>query len=323
MTRPGAGVSLRPYRASRDEASVGALWRAALGGRWPVSPAEFRHVLAARGEERAGDHLVAVGDGGLVGFVATQTRTVLGAPGPGGAVLVLAVDPTHRRRGVGRMVLGGALAHLRARGVRRVQLGGGGHTYFWPGVPLDLPVAWPFFAALGWEDAERSHDLVCPLSDYVPPPAVLARTRAHGVRVTEAAAGDLPAVLAFERAHFPGWLPGFERAAARAPGDIVLARAAGGAVLGTALIRSPHPAGRPTVVWEGLLGRDTGTLGGVGVAQGSRGRGIGLALAAHATDILRARGAARSLAGWTWLVDWYGRLGYRPWREYRMSWRPL
>jgi beta-N-acetylhexosaminidase len=322
-----AGVALRPYLEDRDGAAVLALWRRALGDRWPISGAAFRDVLAAGGEARAGDHLVAVAGGGggaVVGLVATQTRTSPGAPEPAGAVLVVAVDPAHRRWGVGRVLLDGALARLRVGGVRRVQLGGGGHTYFWPGVPVDLPDAWPFFAALGWAEAERSFDLVCPLRDYAPPAAVLARVRAQGITVGEAAPGDLPAVLAFEREHFPGWLSGFERATgAGAPRTVVLARAAAGGVLGTALVGPPAPAGPPVVVWDDLLGPDTGTIGGVGVAPAARGRGVGLALAAHATEVLRTRGAARSHAGWTWLVDWYGRLGYRPWREYRMSWRRL
>lgn len=316
---------LRAYQEDRDEAAVLALWRRALGGRWPVSRAAFRDVLAGHGEALDGDSLVAVagGDGAVVGFVATQTRKSLGAPEPVGAVLVVAVDPAHRRRGVGRALLEGARARLWERGARRVQLGGGGHTYFWPGVPVDLPDAWPFFAARGWAEAERSFDLVCPLGDYAPPPDALARVRAQGVTVAAAAAVDLPAVLAFEREHFPGWLGGFERAAAAgAHADVILARDVTGGVAGTALIKLPAP-GRPAGVWVELLGRDTGTVGGVGVDPAARGLGIGLALAAHATGALKARGAARSLAGWTWLVDWYGRLGYRPWREYRMSWRPL
>lgn len=316
---------LRAYQEDRDEAAVLALWRRALGGRWPVSRAAFRDVLAGHGEALDGDCLVAAagGNGAVVGFVATQTRKSLDAPELVGAVLVVAVDPAHRRRGVGRTLIEGARARLWTRGARRVQLGGGGHTYFWPGVPVDLPDAWPFFAALGWAEAERSFDLVCPLRDYAPPDA-LARVRAQGFTVAAAAAVDLPAVLAFEREHFPGWLGGFERvAAAGAHGEVILARAATSGVVGTALIKPPVAAGRPVGVWEELLGRDTGTVGGVGVDPAARGRGIGLALAAHATGALKARGAARSFAGWTWLVDWYGRLGYRPWREYRMSWRPL
>lgn len=243
-----AGTPLRAYREGHDEAAVWALWCRALGGRWPISHAAFRRVLAARGEARVGDHLVAVASGGVVGFVATQTRTVPRAAAPAGAILVVAVDPARRREGVRRSLLEGALAHLRTRGARRVQVGGGGHTYFWPGVPIDLPDAWPFFAALGWEEAERSHDLVCPLLAYTPPPEVLARVRAQGIAVAPATAADAPAALAFERAHFPAWLSGFERAVADGGGDIILARAPDHAVVGTALARAPDPADPASVL---------------------------------------------------------------------------
>jgi predicted N-acetyltransferase YhbS len=54
-------------------------------------------------------------------------------------------------------------------------------------------------------------------------------------------------------------------------------------------------------------------------AESLREQGIGLALAARATEIVRERGLARSYVGWTWLVDWYGKLGYRVWQEYIMA----
>jgi hypothetical protein len=59
------------------------------------------------------------------------------------------------------------------------------------------------------------------------------------------------------------------------------------------------------------------------VAASVRENGIGLAIAARVTELLRERGAARSYVGWTWLVDWYGRLGYKVWQEYVMSWKTL
>ena len=75
------------------------------------------------------------------------------------------------------------------------------------------------------------------------------------------------------------------------------------------------------MLWTRLLGDDCGGLGAVGVAAGVRGQGIGTALVARGSDVLRERGVGNSCIGWTWLVDFYGRLGYRPWRSYAMSWR--
>ena len=72
-----------------------------------------------------------------------------------------------------------------------------------------------------------------------------------------------------------------------------------------------------------LLGDDMGGLACVGTAVAMRDCGIGTALCARATEILQQRGVGYSHVGWTWLLEFYGRLGYQPWREYRMSWQDL
>lgn len=66
-----------------------------------------------------------------------------------------------------------------------------------------------------------------------------------------------------------------------------------------------------------------GRLGPLGVAASVRENGIGLAIAARVTELLRDRGAAKSYVGWTWLVDWFGRLEYKIRQEYVMSWKTL
>ena len=71
--------------------------------------------------------------------------------------------------------------------------------------------------------------------------------------------------------------------------------------------RSHRPA---NVVWKTLLGDDLGGLGAVGAASSERGRGIGTALVALASEILRESGVGASLIDCTSLTDFYGRLGY-------------
>jgi GNAT superfamily N-acetyltransferase len=143
------------------------------------------------------------------------------------------------------------------------------------------------------------------------------------VTLGPAGAGELPAVLDFEGRHFPAWLDFFRQAiAAEGAAPVILARDTGGEILGTALaMDGPAPGHRHTFVWEKLLGARVGGVGTLGVRPDVRGQGIGLALAARVTGALKAHGLATSYIGWTWLVDWYGKLGYRVWKEYRMSWR--
>ena len=59
------------------------------------------------------------------------------------------------------------------------------------------------------------------------------------------------------------------------------------------------------------------------VAAAVRGRGIGTALVAQGTEILRERGVHICFLGWVWAVDFYQRLGYEPWQAYTMSSRAI
>ncbi len=57
-----------------------------------------------------------------------------GAHGDQGFVRLLAVDPNHRRRGVGSALLVGAEAKLATAGARTVTVGADAPCYLWPGV---------------------------------------------------------------------------------------------------------------------------------------------------------------------------------------------
>ncbi len=315
-------VAIRSYVAGPDEEPVYRLWEALLGRTWPLARRTFRRVTLGSGTYRPGDHVVAVAGAQIVGFAGTQTRWIPGEVAPRGAILAILVAPTQQRAGVGRALLAAAVAGLRARRAETIQLGGGGLSFFWPGVPTNLPDAWPFFAACGWPAIETSYDLLADLRVYATPPEVHARTQAQGFSILMAASADAPAVLAFELQHFPGWHPFFTLPFTHGePGDVLVARDAHGGIVGSALVLDPRSRWWRGCPWGRLLGARTGGVGTLGVMEVARGRGIGLALAAQVSEIAQARGLHTSYIGWTWLVDWYGRLGYRVWRDYSMSWQ--
>jgi len=313
-------VTVRPFVAERDAGAVFALWQATLGATWPLTAAQFRRVTDDTGPAHGRAHFVAEDGAALVVFAATQVPPHdPGAP-PVGHLPALLVAPSAWRRGIGTALHDRALAHLHEQGARRVQVGGG-VPRIWPGVPRDLPAALPFFRRQGWGFAETSYDLVRDLRDgraTMPSPQP-----GGGVAIAVAAAEDVPDLLSFERREFPSWQGAYAHVARLGDhADFLLARRAGGPVVGELILFTPrsHPE-RSDVLWTRLLGADCGGLGAVGVAASVRGRGIGTALVTCGSAMLHKRGVGNSCIGWTWLVDFYGRLGYRPWRSYAMSWR--
>jgi ribosomal protein S18 acetylase RimI-like enzyme len=266
---------------------------------------------------QAGDYFIACQGDRITGFVAAQIDR--GHP-ESATIMALLVDPQLQRRGIGTALLAAALAHLQACGATRVQLGGG-YSYFWPGVPDNLPAARPFFQACGWDFDETCYDLAQRMQDYRGSDDLAADSV-----IELATAADGPALLEFERREFRHWLSAFEATVEVGDfHDLLIARdPANRAIVGSLILYSPlaHP-GRVDGFWKAILGDPLGEIGCVGVAEAAQGRGIGTAMVARASEILKQRGVAAIHIGWVFRVNFYGRLGYTKWRAYDMSWRNL
>lgn len=295
------------------------LWQTVLGREWPIDFQRFQQVLTA---PQAG-HFVARAEGQVIGFVATAQYLHRGEKL--GFVQALLVAPTWQRQGIGSTLLNQALEHLRAAQVDAVHLGGR-TPRFWCGVPANLPGALAFFQARSWQFTETVYDLCQDLSQYATPPAIEQRMLTEQITLDTASAGDIPEVLAFEGREFPGWLAHYERLAGLGDyQDILLARdQRTGQVVGTLLMSTPQSnATRTDIVWRVLLGSDAGSMGAVGVAEVEHGRGIGIALVARASELLRARGIRNCYIDWVVITDFYAKLGYQTWRAFQMSERTL
>jgi GNAT superfamily N-acetyltransferase len=89
--------------------------------------------------------------------------------------------------------------------------------------------------------------------------------------------------------------------------------------VGTLLFSGPPGA----TIYEPLLGPEAGAIGCVGVAEAARGGGVGSAMVAGASELLRDAGTRACDIGWTRRERFYARLGYRRWRRYHMARRRL
>jgi GNAT superfamily N-acetyltransferase len=318
-------ITIRSYEPHRDENQVYTLWQQTIGHHWPLSLETFHYTTVANPAYQQGDHFVAQIDQDVVGFLATQGPRIPGLLPVRAELMLILVTPAYQKQGIGRALLDRALAALKQRGVEEVQLGDSGLTYFWPGVPTNLPGAWPFFQACGWADSGRSFDLARKLYDYVTPPGIYERLRLPGITIGTATQADVSAVLEFEARHFPRWLPYYQRVMDHnGYADVVVAKDPHHGIVGTSSVLHSHASWqRHDIPWRQLLGENTGGIGPLGVAESMRENGIGLALAARVTELLQERGIKTSYIGYTWLLNWYGKLGYQLWRDYTMSWKKL
>jgi GNAT superfamily N-acetyltransferase len=289
-------IAVRAFEPTADRPALVRLWATTLDSVWPLDPDALEVIR---------DGLVAERRGEVVGLVAVDA----------GSIPLLLVAPPAQRAGIGSTLHAGALELLRERGAERVSLGRGGEEHLWPGVPANLPDAAAFFQAHGWTWDHVAIDLVRDLRDYVDPIGAVAGAAAARISLAVVGQADLPDVLSFEEAHFPEWLDSFRR------GDwsILAARDSEGANLGTLLFRGPGPV---STFWQ-LLGADSAAIACVGVAESAQGRGVGSALVARASELLRDAGAGVCLIDWVVRTDFYRRVGYEPWREYLMATREL
>lgn len=339
-----AGLDVRPYHPEMAPGMIDT-WNAARGGAFPLSDALFRQNISEDPHFDPAGCWVACdpGDGRVRGFcVAKVAREPLGADGlleDRGWISMIAVHPAVQRRGVGTALLRKAEEFLRSRGRPRAVLGGDpGH--FFPGVPAHTatpPAAAPgaspadgpapaFFAASGYRLRGEAYDLRRSLGAYRTPPRVDAVAASQvDVDVRPLRKGEKASLLAFLDAVFPGrWRYTLGRFLAGG-GDVgdIMGVVRNGSVLGFAHLF--HPASRwigPSIAWARRPAQ-AGGLGPMGLAPELRGHGLGLVLLDRSVRHLTRLGVEDMVIDWTVLLDFYGRLGFVPWKRYRHGERAL
>jgi N-acetylglutamate synthase-like GNAT family acetyltransferase len=303
-------TQIRSYEPTSDREPVFQLWEAAFGEAWPLYPEAFYSTI----EAPAAHHLVAESDGTLAGLAAANWDGEHCTN-----ILALAVRPEHRGEGVESMLLEAATQHFRALGVTQLRFGGG-QSYFWPGIPTDQPLIVQLLEQNGWRAGAQITDMVGEIETSRVPPELFDRIARSGAHLRLATAEDGPAILAFEKEHFPEWqLIAAMRVEHEDFANILLAEL-DGKVVGTNFLTPP---GDPSFLWARMLGEDCAAYGAIGVSEALRSRYIGYALAVRAAEILKVRGAKKIFLGWVFSTEWYGRLGYQAWKRYQEMYAEL
>ena len=318
--------TIAPYDPALTPALI-AIWNRALGGRFPLPARLWQQNVVGDPNWRAGDGLVTLDATGTpIGFALTRIYRAhaenpdMTAVQGTGWLMALVIDPAWTGRGYGTQLLRAAEDYLRAEGATRCDNGGSlGHLL--PGPPADDPRALRFWTRHGYPLVREVYDLHRSLANWSSPPMPAAITH-EGWAIAAGQAGQEAAFLAALGRDFPGrWRATIADTFARGGSaeDLVALRDPAGEIAGfLAIWRPERPFLGPGLHWLPALGPRPGAIGPLGIASTARGKGLGLALVAGATSILRERGVVNCTIDWvgTELLDFYARLGFHPARTY-------
>jgi predicted N-acetyltransferase YhbS len=297
-------------RDATFQAAVVAIWDAACGEALPASArlVEF-NTRPATGAVQAG--CLALHDGQPAGFALASA--VVGDPSATiGWIDAIAVMPDAQDQRLGGALLDWAEAWLTLRGCAHARLCGSLRP-FAPGLPIELGTA-AFFHRRGYTTTKDDWDVARRLSDYATPESAAA----VAIDARPVQPGEEDALLEFLGRAFPGrweWeCREFLREGGRSSDYLALWDA--NRVEGFCQLTfedSLRPLERYHM--HGLP-RPWGQLGPIGVGREVRGRGYGAALLDTGLRRLRERGVDGCVIDWTSLLDFYGKFGFQPYRQY-------
>lgn len=314
-------LELQPFDRTNSEHIRAAtdVWNSAVNVCLTIS-ADFLAYNATPATGLSQEGRIALLDGDPAGFVLASVLPdePLVTPPSLGWVDAIAVSPQMQQRGIGAQLLGWAEQWLAEQGCTAVTLGSSIRP-FTPGLPVELRSE-EFFTKRGYanppgeETRQTVWDVSASLAGYTPPRSV------HEIdgAVRPAHPGDEDALFAFLRREFPGrwryemeeYLHGGGRIS-----DVMLLWTERG-VDGFCQLTfedSPRPMER---YYPYSLPRPWGQLGPIGVSEDSRGRGYGAALLDAGLRRLHDNGVNGCVIDWTGLLDFYGKFGFTPYREY-------
>ncbi len=305
------------FPANQQTCEIAAqVWNPACGQKLSITPA-FVHYNTQPVSGVKQDGQIVYHNQEPVAFILVSYE--VGSPSPSMSGLLhtgwldaMAVHPEHQRKGIGSELVSWAQNWLVSRGCKVIHLGGSLRP-FTPGLPVELSNL-GFFLKRGFKDRGFAWDLSHDLGNYQP-------IRDDRVGLTCPLRPDQEELFRrFLKREFPErWLFEFEesvRTGERLTDYQVLW--AGGEINGMVILTfedSPRPLDR---YYLHGLPRPWGQLGTVGVSKSLRGQGYGALILDSGLRRLAATGVRGCVIDWTGLLDFYGKYGFTPYRQYHM-----
>jgi len=256
-------------------------------------------------------------EGDLVGFVVSkvyQEELPAVMPKETGWIQCLLVREEFRNRGIGSELLRIAEEAISNLNSRELMIGRDPQHYV-PGIPLSEEASIRFFERRGYEKETIETDLICHVKDM---DVVSLHNHETYYRVLNK--DDQAELISFLSTAFPGrWhyeaLKYFELGG---QGREFIGLFIDGTMKGFCRINDPSsPTIAQNVYWSPLFNGATGGIGPLGIERSVRGNQLGLDLVKAASNELIKRGMEHMIIDWTQLTEFYGKLGFTPWKQYQ------
>lgn len=304
-----------PNIIALHEISVAKLvdfWMQTIGDEFPMSEALFQqNTLLDEMLDSENSFAVVNEQAEIEGIIATKVN-------PDNITIAwlhfLMVGQEARGKGIGTKMLTMVEENLRQKGVKKLFLGRDMQHYF-PGIPIEDQRTNAWFTAKGFERFETEYDLIHTYDET----SETSLPQTENIHYGFLEKAELNTLLVFMEKEFPGRWTEELQAYIKAGGDgreFVVAKKEG-KIIGFCRINDKQSVIiAPNMYWHALVQGEPGGIGPLGIASSERGHGYGLAIVEAGIAMLRERAIETIMIDWTGLVDFYGKLGYQPWKTY-------
>lgn len=236
-------------------------------------------------------------------------------------IQVLLVSSEYQGKGIGTSLLTHAEQAVLEDGATEILLGRDPWHYF-PGIPVQAQKSIQWFERKGYQNISTDYDLIKIYQEN----EFIEKPRFHNVEAELLTLAEKEEFLQFLKRVFPGrWeyeaIHYFDKGGTGRE-FVVLKKE--GRIIGFSRLNDQHsPMIAQNVYWAPLFREPLGGIGPLGIDQGERGNGYGLSVVQAACYFLRERKINRIVIDWTGLVNFYAKLGYEIWKEYKSYRKPL
>lgn len=306
-----------------ESAEVVNLWNESLGSRFPMRKELWIQNTLQDKNVLSEASIAIIENERLVGFVVCkkyQEQLPANMPKDVGWIQCLLVSESERNSGIGTKLLNHAEQVFRFLNLKEIRLGRDPLHYF-PGIPFEDGSAIDFFKKRGYSRESVEIDLIRSVKGAAKY-ELTNDENCYRILTKE----DMPELLSLLVMSFPGrWhyeALHYNRKSQK--GREFLGFYLEGKLQGFCRLNDHHsPIIAQNVYWSPLFQSPTGGIGPLGINRSIRGKRYGIDLVKAAANELMNRGVDQIIIDWTQLEQFYGKLGFEPWRKYQAMSKPL